>query len=167
MTGRYQTKPTLFREATSDDEAALTLIAERTIAICYRRFLNAAKVDALLEGGAINEYLVDNLEENYSPILLLGQLPVGFAVCQHNTIGLILIDYRYQGGGLGTKLLAHCEAEMFQAYPAIALQCFEQDEQANQFFLKNGWLATLTRRDKQIGARTTLYQKLWSDTKKP
>jgi len=105
---------------------------------------------------------VENLEKNYCPILLLDRLPVGFAVCRDNTIDLIVVDYRHQRCGFGTQLLTHCESELFGAYPAIALRCFARNEQANRFFQKNGWIQTLAYRDKQIGVRTILYQKLWS-----
>ena len=164
MTGRLQTNPTLFREATRGDAAALALIAQRTIATCYRQFLGVKKVVEFLECGVVSEYVVENLEKNYCPILLLDRLPVGFAVCLENIIDLIIIDYRYHRRELGTQLLTHCESEMFQAYPAFTLQCFEKNEQANRFFLENGWIETLTYRNKQIGIRTILYQKLWSDT---
>ena len=166
MTGRFQISPTLFREATRRDEAELTRIAQQTIAACYRRFLGVKKVVDFLECGAINEYVVENLEKNYCPILMLDRLPVGFAVCLDNIIDLIIIDYRYHRRRFGTQLLAHCESELFQAYPAIASRCFEQNEQANRFFRKNSWTETLTYRNKQIGIRTILYQKLWSNTTK-
>ena len=144
MTGRFQIGPTLFREATQQDEGALTLIAEQTIAT----------------------YVVENLDRHYCPILLTEQLPVGFAICRDNTIDLIVVDYRYHRSGFGTQLLVHCETEMFGAYPAIALHCFEHNEQANRFFRKNGWIETLRYRNKHSGVRTILYQKQRSDTKK-
>ena len=164
MTGRFQTNPTLFREATRGDAAALALIAQRTIATCYRQFLGVKKVVEFLECGVFSEYVVENLEKNYCPILLLDRLPVGFAVCLENIIDLIIIDYRYHRRGFGTQLLAHCESELFGAYPAIALRCFARNEHANRFFRKHGWIQTLAYRDKQISVRTILYQKLWSDT---
>jgi hypothetical protein len=43
---------------------------------------------------------------------------------------------------------------MFQAYPAIALQCLEQNEQANRFFLKDRFANRyLPLRGKQKGPR--------------
>jgi ribosomal protein S18 acetylase RimI-like enzyme len=119
MTGRLLTKPTFFREATRGDEAVLTPIAQRTIATCYHRFFGIHKVIDVLEYGALDEYVLENLGRNYCPILLLDGLPVGFAVCVDITIDLIVIDYHYHRLGLGTQLLAHCEAEMFQAYPEL------------------------------------------------
>jgi len=159
-----QINPTYFREAKRGDEAVLTLLAQQTIATCYRRFLGVKKVVEFLECGSINEYVVENLEKNYCPILLLDRLPVGFAVCRDNTIDLIIVDYRYHRRGFGTQLLAHCESELFGAYPAIALSCFARNEHANRFFRKHGWTQTLAYRDKQIGVRTILYQKLWRNT---
>ena len=166
MTGRFQIKPTLFREATREDGAALTLIAQKTISACYRRFLGVDKIVELVESGAINQYIVANLKRHYCPVQLIEREPVGFAVCQENVIGMLMIDYRYHRRGLGTQLLAHCEAEMFQAYSALGLRCFEQNDVAKQFFHKHGWRETLTHHDKLIGARTIVYQKTWSDAKK-
>lgn len=141
MTGRLHVAPTLFREATPRDVTALSRIAHQTIA----------------------EYVIENLETNYCPVLLRGSEPAGFAVCRDNTIDLIVIDYRLHRCGFGTRLLTHCEAELFGAYPAIGLQCFEHNEQANQFFRKNGWIATLAFRHRQAGVRMILYQKLRAD----
>lgn len=166
MTGRFQTNLTLFREATRGDEAALTPIAQRTIATCYHPFMGVSNVVEALEYEAINDYVLDNLSNNYCPILLLDQQPVGFAVCREITIDLIVIDYSYHGLGLGTQLLAHCEAEMFQAYPAIAAQCFEPDVPANRFFLKNGWTESLTYYDKKIDVKTIVFQKMWRGAKR-
>ncbi len=144
MTGRLHVAPTYFREATRADEAALTLIAHHTIA----------------------EYVVENLEQNYCPMLLRADRPVGFAVCRENTIDLIVIDYAHHRCGFGTRLLEHCEAELLAAYPAIGLQCLEHNEQANRFFRKHGWIETLTYRNRR-GARTILYQKLRDHEQKP
>jgi len=126
--------------------------------------LGVKKVVEFLECRSINEYVAENLEKNYCPILMLDRQPVGFAVCLDNTIDFIVVDYRYHRRGFGTQLLAHCESELFGAYPAIALRCFARNEQANRFFQKHGWIQTLAYRDKQIGVRTILYQKLWSGT---
>jgi ribosomal protein S18 acetylase RimI-like enzyme len=166
MTGRFNTRPTLFSEAAHGDEAVLTPIVQRTIATCFHPFLGVDKTIAVLDYDSVSGYIVENLGQNYCPILLLDGEPVGFAVCKDVTIDLIIIDYQYHRLGLGTKLLAHCESEMFQAYPAISLQCFEPNEQANRFFQKHGWTETLTYNDKQTGARTIVYQKLWNDGKK-
>lgn len=143
MTGRLHVVPTYFREATRADEAALTLIAHHTIAA----------------------YVVENLEQNYCPMLLRDERPVGFAVCRENTIDLIVVDYAYHRCGFGTRLLAHCEKELLAFYPAIGLQCFEHNEQANRFFRKHGWMETLTFRDRH-GVRTILYQKLRDDERR-
>ena len=142
MTGRYLVAPTYFREATRADEPALTLIAQQTIAA----------------------YVIENLEHNYCPMLLREQKPLGFAICRDSVIELIVVDYRYHRLGFGAKLLAHCEAEMFAAYPMLALQCLESNEQGNGFFRKHGWMETMTWRDPHSGERTILYQKLRGDT---
>lgn len=159
MTGRFQIKPTLFRAATRDDEATLTLIAQKTISACYRRFLGVDKVVELVESNAINRYVAANLSRHYCAVQMIERDTVGFAICQDNVIGMLMIDYRYHQRGLGTQLLAHCEAHMFETHAALGLRCFEQNEPANRFFVKHGWLETLTHHDKLIGARTIVYQK--------
>lgn len=161
MTGRFYTEPAFFREATQDDETMLSRMAKRTIATCYHHFLGPHKVIEVLQKGAIDEYLADSIIEDYCPILLLDGNPVGFAICRDINIDLIVIDYQHQRLGLGTQLLAQCEAELFQVYPAIAVQCFEPNEPANRFFRKNGWTETLTYRDEKIGIGTIVYQKYY------
>jgi ribosomal protein S18 acetylase RimI-like enzyme len=165
MTGRFHIKPTFFRDATRQDGAALTLIAQKTIGACYRSFLGVEKLVEFLESGAINEYVAQNLEKNYCPIQMLDREPIGFAICRDNIIDWFIVDYRYHQRGIGAQLLAHCESEMFQAYPEITVSCFEQYEPANRFFIKHGWTEVLTRSDKQLGVRTILYQKLWRSSK--
>jgi len=166
MTGRFHIKPTFFREAARKDGAALTLIAQKTIGACYRNFLGVEKLVEVLESGAINEYIMENLGNSYCPIQLLDREPIGFAICRENIIDWFIVDYRYHRRGIGAQLLAHCESEMFQAYPELALSCFEKYEPANRFFRKHGWTEVMTHRDEQIDLRTILYQKLWRDTKK-
>lgn len=167
MTGRFHIKPTLFRDATREDRAALTLIAQKTIGACYRGFLGVEKLVEFLDSGAINEYVAQNLEKNYCPVQMLDREPVGFAICRDNIIDWFIVDYRYHQRGIGTQLLAHCESEMFQAYPEITVSCFEQYEPANRFFTKHGWTEVLTHRDQQLGVRTILYQKLWRRARGP
>ncbi len=159
MTGRLLVKPTLFRDATREDEALLTLLAQKTISACYRRFLGIDKVVELMESGAINEYIVANLGKRYCPIQLVENEAVGFAVCQENIIDMLIVDYRYHQRGLGKQLLAHCEAHMFKDHAELGAQCFDQDEAANKLFSKRGWKKTLAHYDKKLDARTILYQK--------
>lgn len=159
MTGRFLVKPTLFRNATREDEALLTLLAQKTISACYRRFLGIDKIVELMESGAINQYVAANLEKQYCPIQFVEKEPVGFAVCQANVIDVLIVDYRYHQRGLGKQLLAHCEARMFKDHAELGARCFERDEAANKLFVKHGWKETLTHHDKHLDARVILYQK--------
>lgn len=166
MTGRFHIKPTYFRDATREDGAALTLIAQKTIGACYRSILGVEKLVEFLESGAINEYIARNVERNYCPIQLLDRQPIGFAICRENIIEWFMVDYRYHQRGIGSQLLAHCESELFGAYPEIALTCFEQYEPATRFFRKHGWSEVLTHHDSQMNLGTILYQKLLGERKK-
>jgi len=166
MTGRFHIKPTYFRDATREDGAALTLIAQRTIGACYRSILGVEKLVEFLESGAIKAHITASLERNYCPIQMLDREPIGFAICRENLIDWFIVDHRYHQRGIGSQLLRHCESEVFQAYPEIALTSIEQFEPANRFFRKHGWKEVLTHHDSQLNVGTILYQKLWSDRKK-
>lgn len=65
----------------------------------------------------------------------------------------MIIDQAFQRSGLGTRLLKHCERVLFRTYPALRLESFESNEQANSFYRNNGWSKAGTYFDEGSGSR--------------
>lgn len=111
---------------------------------------------------ASDQYVKDNIAGG-TVILADGEL-AGLCVCKENAIDLMMIDHRLQGRGLGTRLLEHCEAEMFARHELLTLKSFTRNERANAFYAKNGWVAGETFVDQESGYAMVRFDKPRGDT---
>jgi ribosomal protein S18 acetylase RimI-like enzyme len=128
---------TQIRKAMTSDIEALSALSCRTIRASYWSFLGETVVEAFLASGAADQYVRETLAQ-CSVIVAEGKL-VGYTVCKDDLIDLMMIDPEYQGCGLGTRLLEHCQEMLFQNFEALTLESFEQNQKANNFYWKHGW----------------------------
>jgi ribosomal protein S18 acetylase RimI-like enzyme len=84
---------------------------------------------------------------------------VGYAVCKGNVIDLMMINQRLHRRGFGMKLLQHCEAALFRHYRELTLESFADNDQANNFYLKNGWENVERYFDRQSGVDKLVFRK--------
>ncbi|WP_323846436.1 GNAT family N-acetyltransferase [Microbulbifer magnicolonia] len=125
------------RPAQPHDLAQMQAIARRTIDKNYRVFFGGDEgVDWFLSGPS-DDYLAEHLG-SAEVIVGNGQV-LGFSVCTDNLIDLMMIDHERHGGGLGGRLLAHMENNLFPRYNTIRLESFAGNHKANNFYLKHGW----------------------------
>src|SRR5215475_14565375 len=113
------------RQTSPADISALIALSRRTIHASYPPFLGLEAVEAFIGSGAADQYVADNIE--HGTVLLIEGEMVGYAVCKGHLIDLMLIDPHWQRCGLGTRLLQHCEAALFQYYDALTLESFADD----------------------------------------
>jgi ribosomal protein S18 acetylase RimI-like enzyme len=148
---------TLIRKALASDLGALIALTHRTIGASYRPFLGEEAVDAFLDSGAADRYVEENMGR-CSVILRDGEV-VGYAVCQDNLIDLMMIDQAAHRQGLGTALLGHVEAMLFERYGELRLESFEDNATANAFYRRNGWLEVGRHFDEASGSHKIVFRK--------
>ena len=84
---------------------------------------------------------------------------VGYAVCRDNLVDLMMIDHTAHRQGLGTALLEHVEAMLFQRYVELRLESFEDNENANALYRTNGWLEVGRRFDEASGVHKIVFRR--------
>jgi len=126
------------RPAVAADLAELMSLSHRTIGAAYRPVLGDAAVDEYLNSGEAGRFL----EHSFSrcQALLADGAVVGCAVSDGPLIALMMIDSEHQRRGLGTKLLEYMEQQMFPRHERLILESFENNDMANRFYRKNGWV---------------------------
>ena len=70
-----------------------------------------------------------------------------------------MIDNARQRLGLGSRLLAHCEMQLFKKYVQIKLESFEKNKNANLFYEKHEWRREKRYYDSQSGVYKLVYTK--------
>lgn len=133
------------RKAQHDDLSAIQSIARRTIDQCYRSFLGDESVDWYINNGESDKELAQNLEN--CDVLLKGDVISAFAIYFEDLIHLMMVDVNLHRGGLGAILLNHAEQQLrASGIETLRLETFEGNQQAINFYLKNGW--TIAKKEK-------------------
>jgi ribosomal protein S18 acetylase RimI-like enzyme len=148
---------TKIRKATPADADALIALSRRTIRASYTSFLGEKGVDGFIESGACDQYIRDHIDR--STVICLDGEVVGYSVCEDGRIGLMMIDHAAHRQGLGTALLAHMERELFETFDAITVKSFEDNANANAFYVKNGWSEVRQFADEADGIRYVEFRK--------
>lgn len=103
----------------------------------YTSFLGRSTVAQFIDSGQSDREIEIGMEHCY--IVQEGDIITGYAITNDDVLHLIMIDVPYQNKGYGAKLLAFIEQQMFNHYPTIKLQTFEENGSAVRFYEKNGW----------------------------
>lgn len=147
----------VIRKSRIEDLEKIQEIACRTIDRNYRLFLGDKGVDRFIESGAAHQYLEDNIvdcwiAENEDEI-------IGFCVCKGDLLELMMVETAFHGQGLGSRLLRHVEQIMFSHYEEVKLESFENNEKANSFYRKHGWVQEARKFDKESNAFKLIFKK--------
>ena len=146
------------RRARADDLPAMQAIARRTIDRCYRSFLGDEGVDWYINSGESDRELHKHLGN--CDVLVNEDAIVAFAICFDDLIHLMMVDVCYHRSGFGSRLLAHCQRQLFaRGNTTIRLETFEGNHQAINFYLKNDWSITGKEEDKEHGFIRALFEK--------
>lgn len=125
------------RKAQVGDIPNLQAIAKRVILENYTPFLGQGNVAQYINSGQADTEIEDGIAHCY--IMHRDEAVLGLAIVNDDILHLIMIDVPYQNKGYGAKLLAFIERQMFNHYPAIMLQTFEENSNTVRFYEKNGW----------------------------
>jgi len=137
------------RQAISSDVEPLIDLQRRTISASYRSFLGDESVDGFVNSGAIDTYVMENLERC---VVITGNSKiVGCCVTKDNLIDLLMIHHEHHRSGLGTLLLRHVEDTLFRRHDELILESFANNRQAFDFYRKSGWSQVRAFRDPSSG----------------
>ena len=133
-------------------------IARRTIDKCYRSFLGNEGVDQFINSGESDKELqkyIDNCD-----LVLQDNIIVAFSIYFDDLIHLMMVDVTLHRSGIGSKLLAHSEQQLFtRGNATIRHETFEGNHQAINFYQKNGWSITGKYEDKEHGFIRVFFEK--------
>ncbi len=133
------------RKATPADLPVLEEIARRNINASYRPILGDKAVDHFIDSGDFDREIETHIKD--MDVLVTNGKIAGFAVYFDGLIHLMMIDVNQQGCGFGTRLLRNCEYQLNRfGHKTMRLEISEENEQALNFFQKNGW--QIARKDK-------------------
>ena len=126
------------RNAQPDDLTSLQDIARRTIDKCFRTFLGDDGVNSFINSGDSDQELQKHLEN--CDVVVKEDAIVAFSIYFDDLIHLMMVDVRLHRTGIGSRLLAHTERQLFgRGKKTIRLETFEGNHQAVNFYTKYGW----------------------------
>ncbi|MGI9570134.1 MAG: GNAT family N-acetyltransferase [Desulfobulbia bacterium] len=147
-----------FRKANHEDLRIIQEIARDTIDKSYRSFLGDELVEWFLSSGESDkelEYQLDNCD-----VLILDSSIAAFTIYFEDLIHLMMVDVHLHRNGLGSKLLAHTETQLFNdGNTVIRVETFDGNQQAINFFKKNKWSITRMEEDKENGFVRVFFEK--------
>lgn len=147
----------LVRKALASDLGSLIALSHNTINASYRRFLGDEAVDAFLASGAADRYIEENIGR--CAVIVRDEQIVGYSVCRDNVIELMMIDHTVHRQGLGTELLVYVEQALFETRDELRLESFEDNQNANAFYRKNGWREVSRYFDQDSGVNKVVFYK--------
>ncbi|MGI9570949.1 MAG: GNAT family N-acetyltransferase [Desulfobulbia bacterium] len=146
------------RKANQEDLRVIQEIARDTIDLSYRSFLGNDLVDWFLSSGESDkelEYRLANCD-----VLILDTSIAAFTIYFDDLIHLMMVDVYLHRNGLGSKLLAHSETQLFNhGNTVIRVETFEGNQQAINFFKKNNWSIVRKEEDKENGFVRVFFEK--------
>lgn len=146
------------RKAQADDLPKMQDIARRTIDRSYRSFLGDEGVDWFINSGESDRELQKHIEN--CEVLLKENTIIAFNIYFEDLIHLMMVDVSFHRTGIGSGLLAHSESQLFvRGNSTIRLETFEGNNQAINFYKKNGWSLTKKQEDKEYGFVRAFFEK--------
>ena len=146
------------RKAQPDDLTRMQDIARRTIDRSFRSFLGDEGVDSFINSGESDQELYKHLEN--CDVVIREDAIVAFAIYFNDLIHLMMVDVRLHRTGIGSRLLAHTESQLFgRGHKTIRLETFEGNHQAINFYMKNGWSVTTKSKDQEHGFIRVFFEK--------
>jgi len=149
--------PTAIRPARGRDLGKLIAISRRTIRAAYGPFMGVDKVEGWVNSGSLDAFVLENLTT--CRVLQEGGGIVGFAVAGGDFIDLMLIDCARHREGLGRRLMADVEADLFRGADELRLESYADNDRANSFYLALGWTPGAAFPDEAAGVDKIPFRK--------
>jgi ribosomal protein S18 acetylase RimI-like enzyme len=145
------------RPAKASDVGSLVALSDRTIRADYASFLGEEAVEQYIASGAVETCLQQSVDRCI--VVLAGERLGG--CCDHNgpMIELIIVDHELQSRGLGSRLLEHCEQQLFAAHAELSLESFVPNDKANRFYRRHGWTESARAPDITSGVDKITFRK--------
>ncbi|MGV2987835.1 GNAT family N-acetyltransferase [Vibrio sp. E150_011] len=126
------------RKAQRSDLASIQQLARDTINTCYRSFLGDEGVDWFINSGESDKEVEKQLLN--CVVLESNDTVQGYCAFEHDFVHILMVSPQIQRSGFGAMLLGYVEHEMsLLGHSHYRLETFQNNEQAIQFYLKNGW----------------------------
>jgi len=151
------------RKAKPEDLPALQDIARRTIDQCYRSFLGNEGVDWYIGSGECDR----EIERHIGHCVVATQKDkiAGFSMFFDNILHFILVDVQHHRKGIGSELISYAEKSLFTAgHDIIQLETIDGNQNALDFYLKNGWTIVSKQKDKTYDFMRNILEKASSRT---
>lgn len=146
------------RKAQPADLSAMQAITRRTIDQYYRSILGDESVDWYINSGESDKELAHHLEN--CDVLLKEDTISAFVIYFKNLIHLMMVDVNLHHTGLGSILLRHTEQQLrTRGEENLHLETFESNQQAIDFYLKNGWSVTKKQKDEKFNLVKVFFEK--------
>ncbi len=113
-------------------------LAKQTILTCYPSILGLETVEGYAASGIIETYFQDHWQA--TTCCYTDETLIGMATRIEDRVDLMIILPAYHRKGAGTRLLQALEDQLFEDHKTLKLDCFEKNDQAVQFYIKNGWV---------------------------
>lgn len=126
------------RGATLADVELLTAMNHHTILAKYPDIIGREAVEGFVASGAVPKYYRDR--NAHCVVAVKGGVIIGAYATKDNTVDLMMVALAHHRSGVGTLLLAAAEKQLFEQYPRLSLDSFRDNQQANNFYQKNGWV---------------------------
>ena len=146
-----------FKRAKISGIESIFALARKTVDRSYRDFLDDFSVDMYLRNKHLDVFLEKNIKNTW--VLSKDNAILGFSICIDNVIDFMMIDVDHHRQGYGTILLQHCEDLLFENHKVIALESFEENINASNFYLANNWVITEKYRDPRHNAMKIIFRK--------
>ncbi|WP_052878406.1 GNAT family N-acetyltransferase [Vibrio coralliirubri] len=138
------------RKAQAFDLASIQELARDTINACYRSFLGDEGVDWFINSGESDKEVEKQLSN--CVVLESNNQIQGYCVFENDFVHILMVSPNIQRSGFGATLLKHVENEMSTlGHEHYRLETFKGNEQAIQFYLKNGWSIDREETDEEFG----------------
>lgn len=125
------------RPATLIDVNELAEMSHRTILKKYPSVIGREKVEGYVASGLVPQYYQANfancvIAQHQSQI-------VGVCATKNNCVDLMMVTLDHHRAGIGSLLLRDAEERLLKAYENLSLECFRDNIQAFNFYIKHGW----------------------------
>lgn len=148
----------LIRKARENDLQILQDIARRTIDARCRLFIGDEKIDWYISSGECDEAVANSIGK--CAVLVKQSVIVGYCVYFDDLVHTMMVDVKHHRSGFGSMLLSYAEQALRSSgHEIIRLKTYEGNDQAINFYIKNGWRITRKGQASKAGLKHVLFEK--------